>query len=255
MYKKYKTNGFVIKNFQQKKLLKKIQKIVNKHFNKSEKQYLEMPRKKFSQIALKCQDEINKSDFIKTFHITENETIKKLIKNDIPLYSNSGYLRVVRPVKILNKKGKENLGWHRETFYSNRKFIKSAINIWFPVKNTEKENMLQYIPKSHKISDKKIIRRRIKVKDYKIKKNSTEHKLGFVYAPKEIKKGVKLKDRRKFNIKENQYVAFSAMLVHGNGENKTNKIRFAYNFGVLAKSKLKNQSRRLDSRKHEYIEF
>jgi len=45
------------------------------------------------------------------------------------------------------------------------------------------------------------------------------------------------------------------MLIHGNGENNTNKIRFAYNFGLLAKNKLKNQSRRLDSRNHEYIEF
>ena len=44
------------------------------------------------------------------------------------------------------------------------------------------------------------------------------------------------------------------MLIHVNGENNTNKIRFAYNFG-LAKNKLKNQSRRLDSRNHEYIEF
>ncbi len=255
MSKIYKKNGFLIKTFQSKELVKKLRKIVKKHFNKNENYYINLPRKKFSKIALKCQEEINKSNFIEKFHLTEKKTIKELVKNEIPLYSNSGYLRVVRPKSKQKINSSENLGWHRETFYSKRKFIKSATNIWLPILNTRKENMLQYIPNSHKIPDKKIIRRRVRVKDYKIKKNSAEHKLGYVYAPKKIKKGVNLNKKTKFVLKTNQYVAFSAMLIHGNGENNTNKIRFAYNFGLLAKNKLKNQSRRLDSRNHEYIEF
>merc|ERR1711991_410464 len=122
MSKIYKKNGFLIKTCQSKELVKKLRKIVKKHFNKKEKYYINLPRKKFSKIALKCQEEINKSNFIEKFHLTEKKTIKELVKNEIPLYSNSGYLRVVRPKSKQEINSSENLGWHRETFYSKRKF-------------------------------------------------------------------------------------------------------------------------------------
>ena len=45
MSKIYKKNGFLIKTFQSKELVKKLRKIVKKHFNKDEKYYINLPRK------------------------------------------------------------------------------------------------------------------------------------------------------------------------------------------------------------------
>lgn len=251
MHREFKKNGFLIKKFNDRSIVPKLKKIVKKHFYKSTSYYSRMSRAKFSKIALKCQNEMNNSNIIKIFHNSEKQLIKKLIKDDKTMYSSGGYLRVVRPIKL--SKNVENLSWHRETFYCDRKFIHHAINIWFPILNVEKKNMLKYIPKSHLIHDKKIKRRRYKLKDNSIKKFSSEHKLGFAYAPKKIVSGVNLEKEKNFNILQGQYSLFSALLIHGNGENLSNKIRFAFGFGILPESKLKKTSRIIDSGRHKYV--
>ena len=52
--------------------------------------------------------------------------------------------------------------------------------------NVSKLNSLKYIPKSHKIRDNKIKRKKYTLSKNKIKKLSPEHKLGYVYAPKKL---------------------------------------------------------------------
>lgn len=253
MQKKFKQNGFLIKNFEDRSILKNLQKLVKKHFNKKESYYSKMDRSKFSKIALRCQKDIDKYNIMKKFHNSEKEFLNKLIKNDKVLYSSGGYLRVVRPIKKTKKN--EYLGWHRETFYSKKKFIHHAINVWIPIYNVEKKNSLRYIAKSHLIPDKKIKRRKYKDPKNDVKKMSAEHKLGFVYSPKKIISGVNFKKEKKFNVLNNQFVSFSALLVHGNGQNNSKKIRFAYNFGILPASKLYSSSNKIDSKNHKYISF
>ena len=249
----FKKNGFVIKKIKDKNILKKLKSIVKKHFYRSSDYYQKLSRSDLSKIALKCQKEIDKLNIMKRFHKSEKSFFKRLVDNDEILYSSGGYLRAVRPLKTTNIK--ENLDWHRETFYSTRKFINYAINVWIPILNVKKKNALKYIPKSHLIPDNKIKRRKYIEKINPIKKFSSEHKLGFVYAPKKILSGINLKKEQKFNTKENQFVSFSALLVHGNGKNESKDIRFAYNFGIIGASKLKNNNRMIDSKKHEYISF
>ena len=118
-----------------------------------------------------------------------------------------------------------------------KKFIKSSVNVWVPIMNVSKLNSLKYIPKSHKIRDNKIKRKKYTLSKNKIKKLSPEHKLGYVYAPKKIISGVNLNKEKTFNFKKNQFVSFSAMLVHGNAKNLSKKIRFAYNIGVIGVKK------------------
>ena len=62
-----------------------------------------------------------------------------------------------------------------------------------------------------------------------------------MYAPKKILSGVNLKKQKKFKIKNGEFTAFSALLVHGNGENTTNKIRYAFGFGIIPKSKVNSK--------------
>ena len=250
---KLKKSGFIIKKFKDYSIINDLRKIVKKHFSRSDKYYSKLNRAKFSSIALKCQKEIDKFNIMKKFDETEKNFLKKLVNNDRILYSSGGYLRAVRPVKKVKKK--ENLGWHRETFYSKRKFINHAINIWIPIINVNKQSALRYIPKSHLIPDQKIKRRKYIDKINKVKKFSAEHRLGYVYSPKKIISGINLKKEKKFNIRKNQFVSFSALLVHGSGQNESKNIRFAYNFGILPASKLYKTSRTLDSKKHKYISF
>ena len=76
-----------------------------------------------------------------------------------------------------------------------------------------------YIPKSHKINDKLIKRKRVKLKNNPIKKFSNGHKLGFFYSPKKIISGLNLDNQKKMIIPNKSYSFFSSMLVHGNGKN------------------------------------
>lgn len=254
MQKKFNNNGFFIKNLSSPVVIKKLLKIVNKHFNKSKKYYLKINRREFSQIVLKCQRDIDKSNIVKLFHKYESNFFKKILNDNKVFYSSAGYLRAVRP--SINLPKKEYLDWHRETFYGRKKkFIKSCVNVWVPVKHVNKLNSLKYIPKSHKIKDNLIKRKRYKVENESIKKLSTEHKIGFAYAPKKIISGINLKKQKTFNFKKNQFVSFSAMLVHGNAKNLSKDIRFAFNFGIVGGSKLQENYKKIDSRNHRYISF
>lgn len=231
-----KKNGFLVRKFNNNKLLNIVKKIIKKHFDKKLDYYLSLPKEKFYNLALECQNSLNEANLQKIFDDNEKKFLKKLFKNEDYLYSSIITLRVVRPKE--NSKQGEQIGWHRETFYGNNKYIKDAINLWIPVMNVQKDNALGIIPKSHLVDDKKIIRRKYKYKDYNVKKFSAAHKLGFPYAPKKIVSGLNLDNAKRIYVKSNYFMVFSQMLVHGNAENQSKKIRFAINLGLIDKKKL-----------------
>ena len=193
--KQFNQNGFIINEFKDKKILLDIRKTIKKHFTQNDKFYCMMDIKKFHAIAYKCQKEINSLNIQERFHLSEKNLIKNLIGNDTPMYESIIFLRVVRPIKKVQ--GLENPGFHRETFYSDHEYIKYAVNIWFPVINAGKKSTIMYIPKSHKINDKLIKRKRVKLKNNPIKKFSNGHKLGFFYSPKKIISGLNLDNQKK----------------------------------------------------------
>jgi hypothetical protein len=236
-----KQKGFTIKKFGDPKILKDIVHVVKKHFNKSTNYYCKLPLTKFRKIALNCQNEIYKLNIQKRFHNSEKNFLKKILNNDEPYYESQVFFRIVRPFK--KNKYAEAIDWHRETFYTTHSYPKHGVNIWFPIINVNKNNSLRYISKSHLINDDKIKRKKIfmtkkMVKNNPTKKFSPGHKMGFVYHPIKILSGVNLRKQRVMNIPKNHYSAFSTMLVHGNSQNNTNKIRFALGFGLMPKNKL-----------------
>jgi ectoine hydroxylase-related dioxygenase (phytanoyl-CoA dioxygenase family) len=235
---KFDDNGFIIKKFKDKTIVRDIKKIIKAHFNKPITSYCKMSIEKFHNEALKCQKKINKLGLQKKFHESEKNIINQIVgKNDSPLYESIIFLRAVRPSAKVSFA--EGVTMHRETFYSDHSFVKHSVNIWFPIANVGKNSSIKYIPKSHKIADEKIKRRRVPLKNHPIKKFSPGHKLGFFYAPKKIVSGVNLEKEKKMLIPVNSYALFSAMLVHGNGQNYTNDIRFAIGFGLVPKKMLK----------------
>tara|TARA_B100001540_G_scaffold315256_1_gene342061 strand:+ start:1593 stop:2441 length:849 start_codon:yes stop_codon:yes gene_type:complete len=242
MYPLFKKKGFLIQKFKDKNFLTNIKKIVKKHFTKSTDFYCKMDTEKFRKIALKCQKEISKSKIQEKFFNSEKKFLKKLCKNDEVWFESVVFLRVVRPMSI--SKTKEELDFHRETFYNPYQYAGKSINLWFPIMNVNEKNTLRYIPGSHMINDKKILRRRVSMTKKRKKTNLTKrfsagHKLGFIYHPMKIVKGIDIKKQKKMIIPENHYSVFSSSLVHGNGTNYTKKIRFAMGFGLIRKSLIK----------------
>ena len=244
-----KKNGFLKRRIKDKNFFPFVKKIINKHFKYNDNYYSKLPIKKFHNIALSCQNEINKSNLDEKFFQSEKNFLKKMFPNDSVCISRIFTLRVVRPKKkVLSNSDNEQIGWHRETFYAKNKYVKHAMNIWFPISNISKRDNLHYIPKSHLIEDKKIKRKKFFPKNHNVKKFSASHKLGFPYHPKKITSGVNLRSSKSMNVKQNSYSIFSQMLIHGNSSNSNNKLRFAINTGMVATSKLK-KNRKIDKRK------
>ena len=92
-----KKNGYLVKKFSNKKLLKISRDIIKKYFNKKQDYYLKLSREKFHNLALRCQNKLNKANLQKIFNENEKNFLKELFKTDDYLYSSIITLRVVRP--------------------------------------------------------------------------------------------------------------------------------------------------------------
>lgn len=248
-------NGFVIKKFSDDLFIKKIEKLIKKSFYKKEDFYFRLSIDKFHKIALKCQAALNKLRIQKKFNELEKNFLKNIFDEENILYSVNMTLRVVRPHKFShnnNENKTEALGWHRETFYGTHEHIKHSYNFWMPVLNYSNKICLNYIPKSHLIPDSSIKRRKVNIKGYKVNKFSSSHKLGFPYSPKKIISGVDLEKAKKIFLPKKSYLLFSQMLVHGNGKNFSNKIRFAVNFSMVPSSKLV-RNKKISKKKFDFL--
>lgn len=147
------------------------------------------------------------------------------------------FLRAVRPSTHDTDKS-EAVGLHRETMYSDAPWQTShCVNMWFPIRGVDKFSSLKYIPNSHLIPDSDL-QIDLDSESLRVKKHSTGHKLGFLYAPKRIVAGVDLSELKTFNLIYGEYVLFSAMLVHGAGVNHGNHIRFSLSMAIVPQDKV-----------------
>lgn len=110
------------------------------------------------------------------------------------------------------------------------------------------------IPFSHKIKNS-AIKTKVENKKNDVKKFSLGHKIGLLYSPKKIVSGINLSNKKTFKVPKSNYILFSSNLIHGGAMNKTKKIRFSLDFGILAKKKVKKTKISFSSGKSQYIEF
>lgn len=211
---------------------KLIQDSINKVFKSKEKL---KDYKVFRKKLLKVQDLINKKEVhIQIINENKNFFLKlfKVKKLDELSVQSVAYFRGVRPYK---KNKSEYIGYHRENFYNDFDYINHQINIHMPVKNYSIKSSMKYLPKSHLIDDSEIKFEKINSKKSGIKRFSTSHKIGLPYNPKKIISGINLKKAKRFKLKVGELVAFSSRLLHGGGENHTDKVRFSIDFGLIKK--------------------
>ena len=69
--------------------------------------------------------------------------------------------------------------------------------------------------------------------------------------PKKLYLGSTLEKQKK-TYQKKSFMIFSQYLIHGNGQNFSNKIRFAINFSFLPKDKL-GENKLIDKKKYNFI--
>ena len=228
------SKGYYIYKIKNQSPLKKAKDILNNSNHSLIKSNL-----LFDKMSLNLQKKLyNKKTHIKIFK-NEFKYLKKILNlkslSDVMITS-FFHLRAVK-----NERKKNFLGFHRETFYSDFEYTSKQINISVPILNYNKQNSLKIIPKSHLIPDKKIKTKKLSSKISKIKKNSIKHKLGLAYNPHKILSGVNLKKAKRAELNVGKLIAFSAMLIHGNGKNNSKKVRYSIDFGIINKKFLKKE--------------
>ena len=230
--------GATIFKMENKSVLEECSEIIQNEFHLPTDEYCKMGRDEFSTLAVGVQDKINSIDVQRRFVESEGVKLKKILKSEKISYQSICFLRAVRPQAKASIN--EAPDFHRETFYSDTpETTKHMLNIWIPIKNVNEANTLKYVPGSHKIPDDNI-QYDSQNKLTKVDKFSNAHKLGFFWAPKEIKSGVDLNKAvpAKFNNELGEYLAFSSMTIHGGAFNLTDKIRFVVGFGLIASEKI-----------------
>lgn len=237
--KNFRNNGYAILDFDSSSLEEL--SLIQKEIKKSKIENIKN-EKKFYKKSLILQNSIYKKKFHKKILKNNLDKILNVLgvkkQNDLCITS---FIHL-RSVKKKTKNKKQNyIGFHRETFYSDFKYTKHQINLTIPLLNYSPQNSMRVIEKSHKVPDDKIKTKKLTSKESGIKRFSLAHKLGMPYNPKVILSGINLKMSKRVNLKTNQFMIFSGQLIHGNGKNFNNKIRFSIDFGLIKKVKLKGE--------------
>ena len=228
----------------------KINKLINSIFTKNDKFYSNLSLTNYRKLMLEAQDLLNHNKTVNIICSAIKADLIKYLNTDSFLVQSNIYLRASRPQKSHKS---ESVGWHRESFYGSN--MEKSVNVWTPVKGVSVKNTLRFIPCSQKIKDSEIKTFNIKSND--TKKFSDGHKLGFVYSPKIIEKGVDLRNHQPILVKKNHSAIFSGNLIHGSALNLSNKIRFSIDFRVLRKRDYKstNKNFHITSKKPYFIEY
>lgn len=228
MKKKLKDNGFIFLKINPE--LEKEIYTLQKKLKKLEKNLLTVNDEIFFSKIMLFQKNLNKKFKPVKFMKYYSESLKKIFNNNFFGVQSYFYLRAVRP----NRKSKfQPINFHRESF-QGPKFFKDIYNIWIPLLNCNNYNALKYYPKSHKYklgSDFKIIERKTNVMQ-----GSNQHKNGLLYKDRKI-----IFDNKKISkklFKKKNLILFSGELIHGNGSNFDNKIRFSIDARMILKKKI-----------------
>ena len=134
-----------------KDLLSNIREIIKSNFNKDITVYNELQIEEFRKLVSSTQNQINDFNVVKKLSLSLKGQISEYLSDDFLVQSNC-YLRAARPNISSNS---ENIGWHRESFYSDLGHL--CYNIWTPVLGVNENNTIQYIPESQMINEHDII--------------------------------------------------------------------------------------------------
>lgn len=190
--------------------------------------YRDLPVGEYRERVLQAQVRMCEAGYVRRIAGEILPQLSAYLDGDAFLVQTNLYLRAVRPFVPQHQ---ETINWHRETFYGAD--LGQAVNVWTPVSGVTPRNTLQYIAQSHEIPDEDIIFEQSA--DALTERFSSSHKIGFVYAPKQIVQGVDFGRARPMIVPDFSSGIFPANLIHGAGVNPGDQFRVSVDFRILPK--------------------
>lgn len=226
----YRQSGIFIAPHSDQLVIASLVELIQSHFTELNNVYGMMDVGDYREIVLELQEKLCKLEFNrKIAGIIRSAIQEKINEEDFFIQTNT-YLRAARP--NVSNPLIEAIGWHRETFYGPN--MEQACNIWTPLLNVVPENTLRFIPRSHHIPDAEIIT--TQHDEESTPKGGASHKIGYQYSPKTIVSGVDLDSSAAMVVPPFTSSIFPGNLIHGEGQNHSNNIRFSTDFRILPKS-------------------
>ena len=212
--------------------------ILDEYFPLDESHYQQVPLAEYRHIVLSAQNAMNRingSDLIAKSIL--DELLQFVDASEVLIQSNL-YLRAARPVR---SSPEESIGWHRESFYGPE--MSAAVNVWTPLRGVTARNTIRYIPDSSQIPDEAI--ETLTEPSKYTERFSDGHRIGFLYSPKKIVKGVDLNNHQPLLVNVGQAAIFDGSLVHGAAVNHTESIRFSIDFRAIAAHKYSGRHKKI----------
>jgi sporadic carbohydrate cluster 2OG-Fe(II) oxygenase len=223
---KLHTQGFVVIKAKDTTALKKLKKEIINSLKKDfkERDIINNYHKKYNDkknyiLQSKTQKFIKKNNL--HFEIIQkNKSIfASILGNDICATKHVNF-RVVRPSIAY-----DNINFHRDTDLGHTPY---ELNVWTPLFNTNKNNTLCILPKSHL---KKLTYFKSKKINTKFRKGSLHNRLGFLYKSFKHKN---FEDRlmKQIKCKFGHLLIFYSSCMHGTKSNISNETRFSLDFNI-----------------------
>jgi ectoine hydroxylase-related dioxygenase (phytanoyl-CoA dioxygenase family) len=143
------------------------------------------------------------------------ESFKVLLGLDLHIQKYP-YVRISRP-----KKYQDNIGIHRDTHYGCSPY---EVSVSIPFTTVPAKGSLGVLSGTHLLAEDALPFEQVKSPN--VEKNSTKHKLGFLYAPKVMSDEVR-QSIKPIALKVGQALAFSLSLVHGQEINQSKGTRIS----------------------------
>jgi hypothetical protein len=235
-------NGYVVLDLPLRCILYDIQDVIRRHFPGDAEYYSRLSRETWHELILSAQNEINSLGILKNLVGSAREIVSNILDESQIAWVNVIKLRAVRPVSLTSCP--DHVPFHRETLYARTNQVRYQYNLWCPVSANSIAAGLSYYPGSHLIRDE-VLSIGVDNSHYaKVEQYSPGHAIGYPYMPKIIRNLEEICKVRPEQIKVpvGSCLLFSAMLIHGNGINRTNEIRFSVDTGCIPESRLVSNS-------------
>jgi hypothetical protein len=125
-----------------------VQTVIDAVFDRPLSDYVAMATPAYYEVVLEAQNRVNAGGFVARFVDAERDSLGMTLGPGEMSAQRITYLRAVRPAVHV---GEDNVGFHRESFFSPD--LARAFNIWVPLRGVTPENALQYVPESQTIPD------------------------------------------------------------------------------------------------------
>ena len=235
-----RNNGFTILPMVDLRPLKEIQAVVS-DLSTSSSAIFNSSRDSFHKLIETYQNMINDANLLQEFIKSNDQLIQFLVGDDDLSFVSVLKLRAVRPKTLLPPPAQDHVPVHRESLYANTDQVTFQYNCWIPVSEAATSSGMYYYPRSHIIDDTDLEISEDPGHSVRVDRYSAGHRIGLPYLPKLISTrcldGIGAPSR--FNVPIGSFVVFSAMLLHGGGENNSNELRLSVDTGCIPSRRLK----------------